>query len=68
MAALTQKAWYEDRYSAGEYPQARIVRQSATRHRETRDATIRFIRSQIGIGTLAAAAADRATTLRLVDF
>ncbi|MDH3702287.1 MAG: hypothetical protein OEU46_13315 [Alphaproteobacteria bacterium] len=66
MAALTQKAWYEDRYSTGEYPQARIARQSAARHLETQDATIRFVRSQIG--TLAATAAQPAQAPILVDF
>jgi len=65
MAALTRKAWYEDQHSAGDYPPAQIARQSVERHSEIRDATIRFIRSQIGIGALAA---DRAQTRRLVDF
>jgi hypothetical protein len=67
MAALTRKAWYEDRYAAGGYPPAQIARQSAERHDEAREATIRFIRSQIGIGTLAAAA-EQPQTPRFVDF
>ena len=68
MAALTRNAWYEDQHSAGEYPLAQFARQSTERHSEIRDATIRFIRSQIGIGPLAAAAAEHAHTPRRVDF
>ena len=68
MAALTQKAWYEDRYSAGGYSPVQLARHSAERHGEAREATIRFIRSQIGIGTLAAAAAEQPQTPRFVDF
>lgn len=68
MAALTQMAWYEDRYSAGENRPAPMARHVAERQSEARDATIRFIRSQIGIETLAAAAAERASAPQLVDF
>ena len=63
---LTQKAWYEDRNILGGHVSAESARRSAERHEETRAATIRFIQSQIGIGTLAAA--ERAQAPRLVDF
>ena len=72
MAALTQptqtpqKAWYEDRVFSGGQAAAEYTRRPAERYQETRAATIRFIRSQIGIGTLAAA--ERARAPRLVDF
>ena len=65
MAALTQKAWYEDRYSAGGHS-AQAAGQSGDRDKETRDAAVRYIRSQIGIGTLVAT--GQAPTPRFVDF
>lgn len=62
----SQKAWYEDRVFAGGHAPAGAARRSAERYEETRAATVRFIRSQIGIGSLAAA--GRAQSPRLVDF
>ena len=66
LTQVTQRAWYEDRNFSGGQVSADSARRSAERYEETRAATIRFIHSQIGIGTLAAA--ERAQAPRLVDF
>lgn len=67
MSALTQDAWFEDRYPVGGGTPDRGLRQIAHRRGETRDATVRFIQSQIG-GPLAALAAESAQAVDRVDF
>lgn len=67
MAALTQDAWYGDRYPVSDETPARNIRSLAHRSSKARDTAIHFIQSQIG-GPLAAYKATGLQTVEYIDF